>query len=51
MGYFKNALIEMQVEEADRKPMVYVSTRMWWATMAGVWVMAALTGFLIGVVL
>lgn len=51
MGYFKNQVIEMQIEEADRKPMVYVSTRVFYLTMVGVWLMAALTGLMVGLVL
>jgi hypothetical protein len=51
VGYFKNQLIEMEIEVGDRKPMVYVSTRSFWWTIAAVWVMAGATGFMIGVVL
>lgn len=50
MGYFKNQLIEMQIEVGDRtSSMVFVSKNVFWWTVAGVWVMAAMTGFLIGV--
>lgn len=49
MGYFKNELVARQVEVGDRRPMVYVSATTYWWTFAGVWLMAALTGFLIGV--
>ena len=51
MGYFKNELIAMQVEEADRKPMVYIANRVFWFAIGAVWLMAALTGFMIGVVI
>lgn len=51
MGYFKNALIDMQEEIGDRKPMIYVSSKMFWTTIVAVWIMAVTTGFMIGVIL
>lgn len=48
MGYYKNKLIEQDVEVGDRQPMTYVTTKSYYWTAAGIWTMAFITGLLIG---
>lgn len=51
MGYFKNKLIEQQIEVGDRQPMTYMSDKKFYAGSVAIWVMAFLTGLMIGVVI
>ena len=51
MGYFKNKLIEQQIEVGDRHPMTYMATKKYYAGSTAIWVMGFLTGLMIGVVI